>query len=165
MYGEMYQIPEPTYHRIATFISAPAPAWHHFPPSCIAPSHDTGMGQIRTSSHSLNSARGEVKANKSLITLIEVSIKGSVSIYQFVSDPENVIARGALPRPGHTGQLVAPGAPLSPARDREKKLAPKLTQDRTRATTSPRPPLSDPQCHLAEETRTEETRMTALGRA
>ena len=35
MYGEMYQIPEPTYHRIATFISAPAPAWHHFPPALL----------------------------------------------------------------------------------------------------------------------------------
>ena len=72
-----------------------------------------------------------------------------MSIYQFVSVPENDLARGALPRPGLTGQLVAPGAPLSPARDRalEKRNLhqnwPKTGPEPppARATTIVRPPV------------------------
>ena len=85
-------IPQPAYHRIATFRSAQVPARHHFPP-CIAPSHDTGTGQPRVHPiHYLSkiSRKKWVVLNVSL-TLPRselVSTQVSVSIYQFLMLPK-----------------------------------------------------------------------------
>ena len=134
-------IPQPAYHRIATFRSAQVPARHHFPP-CIAPSHDTGTAQPRVHPiHYLSkiSRKQRIALNvsltlpmQSLFLLRSPCLFISFLCYPKCDRPRCVIlARPAAAAPARRRYLRSWSELHSP--DTEKKLAPKLTQDRTRA--------------------------------
>lgn len=122
-------------------------------------------GPVKCSSHSISLQNkpndGPWIKSELDLTVVQACFYLELRVYLSVST-QNVMARGAVSWPG---QLLSPPSlsqVLVPAHspDREKKLAPKLTQDRTRA----RRPWAGTDCHLAEETRTNESR-TDAGRA